>query len=149
MSHFSSPIGFLQMCFVVAIWQILHWSFPVFVVRCAFRCKILHLPCGHGLLLCFCSNSKPTWPQRWACFCLFKWSTAWVWFFLECLNKIVSYTQSKNFYAGKPVAVTSNRGAGKVLHRPGTNPQLEQQYYQWKQSHPNSGEDVKKIVFTV
>lgn len=63
-------------------------------------------------------------------------------FLLECLNKIVSYTQSNNFYAGKPVAVTSNRGAGKVSHRPGTNPQLEQQYYQWKQSHPNSGEDV-------
>ncbi|NWH78314.1 REV1 protein, partial [Piaya cayana] len=33
---------------------------------------------------------------------------------------------------GKPVAVTSNRGAGKALLRPGANPQLEQQYYQNK-----------------
>ncbi|KAM6439577.1 DNA repair protein REV1 [Rhynochetos jubatus] len=33
---------------------------------------------------------------------------------------------------GKPVAVTSNRGAGKVPLRPGANPQLEQQYYQNK-----------------
>ncbi|NXY44479.1 REV1 protein, partial [Ceuthmochares aereus] len=31
---------------------------------------------------------------------------------------------------GKPVAVTSNRGAGKAPLRPGANPQLEQQYYQ-------------------
>lgn len=72
--------------------------------------------------------------------------------FLECLKKIASYTQSNTtdgFYAGKPVAVTSNRGAGKVLHRPGANPQLEQQYYQWKQSHPMSGEDVITIGFTV
>ncbi|XP_039570091.1 DNA repair protein REV1 isoform X6 [Passer montanus] len=33
---------------------------------------------------------------------------------------------------GKPVAVTSNRGTGKALLRPGANPQLEQQYYQKK-----------------
>ncbi|XP_010021777.1 PREDICTED: DNA repair protein REV1 isoform X1 [Nestor notabilis] len=33
---------------------------------------------------------------------------------------------------GKPVAVTSNRGAGKAALRPGANPQLEQQYYQNK-----------------
>ncbi|NXL63084.1 REV1 protein, partial [Chordeiles acutipennis] len=33
---------------------------------------------------------------------------------------------------GKPVAVTSNRGAGKAPLRPGANPQLEQQYYQKK-----------------
>uniref|UniRef100_A0A663LVX8 DNA repair protein REV1 n=1 Tax=Athene cunicularia TaxID=194338 RepID=A0A663LVX8_ATHCN len=33
---------------------------------------------------------------------------------------------------GKPVAVTSNRGAGKAPLRPGANPQLEQQYYQNK-----------------
>nr|XP_009508556.1 PREDICTED: DNA repair protein REV1 isoform X2 [Phalacrocorax carbo] len=33
---------------------------------------------------------------------------------------------------GKPVAVTSNRGAGKAPLRPGANPQLEQQYYQHK-----------------
>lgn len=52
-------------------------------------------------------------------------------------------------HAGKPVAVTSNRGAGKALHRPGANPQLERQYYQWKQSHPKSGEEFITIVFTV
>lgn len=45
--------------------------------------------------------------------------------------------------------MTSNRGAGKALQRPGANPQLEQQYYQWKQSHPKSGKDVISIVFTV
>nr|XP_028583712.1 DNA repair protein REV1 isoform X1 [Podarcis muralis] len=33
---------------------------------------------------------------------------------------------------GKPVAVTSNRGSGKSLLRPGANPQLEWQYYQNK-----------------
>ncbi|XP_062457580.1 DNA repair protein REV1 isoform X2 [Rhea pennata] len=33
---------------------------------------------------------------------------------------------------GKPVAVTSNRGAGKAPLRPGANPQLEWQYYQNK-----------------
>ncbi|XP_028249205.1 DNA repair protein REV1 [Parambassis ranga] len=37
---------------------------------------------------------------------------------------------------GKPVAVTSNRGQGRVPVRPGANPQLEQQYYQRKYSHP-------------
>ncbi|XP_069492793.1 DNA repair protein REV1 isoform X2 [Ambystoma mexicanum] len=31
---------------------------------------------------------------------------------------------------GKPVAVTSNRGASKIMQRPGANPQLEWQYYQ-------------------
>ncbi|KAG7220961.1 hypothetical protein INR49_010210 [Caranx melampygus] len=40
---------------------------------------------------------------------------------------------------GKPVAVTSNRGQGRVPLRPGANPQLEQQYYQRKQSHPSPG----------
>ncbi|XP_041663270.1 DNA repair protein REV1 [Cheilinus undulatus] len=39
---------------------------------------------------------------------------------------------------GKPVAVTSNRGQGRVPQRPGANPQLELQYYQWKQTHPQS-----------
>ncbi|XP_016110482.1 DNA repair protein REV1-like [Sinocyclocheilus grahami] len=34
---------------------------------------------------------------------------------------------------GKPVAVTSNRGPGRVAQRPGSNPQLEFQYYQRKQ----------------
>ncbi|XP_074847719.1 DNA repair protein REV1 isoform X2 [Carettochelys insculpta] len=33
---------------------------------------------------------------------------------------------------GKPVAVTSNRGAGRVPLRPGANPQLEWHYYQNK-----------------
>ncbi|XP_029460647.1 LOW QUALITY PROTEIN: DNA repair protein REV1 [Rhinatrema bivittatum] len=33
---------------------------------------------------------------------------------------------------GKPVAVTSNRGAGKTSLRPGADPHLEQQYYQNK-----------------
>ncbi|XP_077199617.1 DNA repair protein REV1 isoform X1 [Paroedura picta] len=33
---------------------------------------------------------------------------------------------------GKPVAVTSNRGSGKALLRPGANPLLEWQYYQNK-----------------
>ncbi|XP_061315661.1 DNA repair protein REV1 isoform X3 [Pezoporus flaviventris] len=33
---------------------------------------------------------------------------------------------------GKPVAVTSNKGAGKAALRPGANPHLEQQYYQNK-----------------
>ncbi|XP_062982340.1 DNA repair protein REV1 isoform X2 [Elgaria multicarinata webbii] len=33
---------------------------------------------------------------------------------------------------GKPVAVTSNRGSGKSLLRPGANPDLEWQYYQSK-----------------
>ncbi|XP_070799461.1 DNA repair protein REV1 isoform X2 [Pituophis catenifer annectens] len=33
---------------------------------------------------------------------------------------------------GKPVAVTSNRGSGQALLRPGANPQLERQYYQNK-----------------
>lgn len=51
--------------------------------------------------------------------------------------------------AGKPVAVTSNRGAGKVLHRPGANPQLERQYYQWKQSHPETGEEFYNTVDTL
>uniref|UniRef100_A0A7N8WMY3 DNA repair protein REV1 n=1 Tax=Mastacembelus armatus TaxID=205130 RepID=A0A7N8WMY3_9TELE len=41
---------------------------------------------------------------------------------------------------GKPVAVTSNRGQGRVPLRPGANPQAEQQYYQRKQTHPQPGE---------
>ncbi|KAM6978885.1 LOW QUALITY PROTEIN: DNA repair protein REV1 [Tautogolabrus adspersus] len=39
---------------------------------------------------------------------------------------------------GKPVAVTSNRGQSRVPQRPGANPQLELQYYQRKQTHPQS-----------
>ncbi|XP_068186095.1 DNA repair protein REV1 [Antennarius striatus] len=37
---------------------------------------------------------------------------------------------------GKPVAVTSSRGEGRVPRRVGTNLQLEQLYYQRKQGHP-------------
>ncbi|XP_073329778.1 DNA repair protein REV1 isoform X2 [Pagrus major] len=37
---------------------------------------------------------------------------------------------------GKPVAVTSNRGEGRVPRRAGANPQLEQQYYQRKYAQP-------------
>ncbi|KAM6934021.1 DNA repair protein REV1 [Xenentodon cancila] len=37
---------------------------------------------------------------------------------------------------GKPVAVTSNRGPGRVPMRPGANPQVELQYYQRKRTHP-------------
>ncbi|XP_024142544.1 DNA repair protein REV1 isoform X1 [Oryzias melastigma] len=37
---------------------------------------------------------------------------------------------------GKPVAVTSNRGHGRVPARAGANPQVEQQYYQRRHSHP-------------
>uniref|UniRef100_A0A1A8JYG9 DNA repair protein REV1 n=1 Tax=Nothobranchius kuhntae TaxID=321403 RepID=A0A1A8JYG9_NOTKU len=43
---------------------------------------------------------------------------------------------------GKPVAVTSNRGQGKVPLRPGANPQAEQQYYQRKHTHPQPDEDL-------
>ncbi|XP_038576785.1 DNA repair protein REV1 isoform X2 [Micropterus salmoides] len=39
---------------------------------------------------------------------------------------------------GKPVAVTSNRGQNRVPLRPGANPQIEQQYYQRKQTHPQT-----------
>lgn len=45
-----------------------------------------------------------------------------------------------DFLAGKPVAVTSNRGHGQVPVRPGANPQLEQQYYQRKHTQAQSGE---------
>uniref|UniRef100_A0A672QFI3 DNA repair protein REV1 n=1 Tax=Sinocyclocheilus grahami TaxID=75366 RepID=A0A672QFI3_SINGR len=47
---------------------------------------------------------------------------------------------------GKPVAVTSNRGPGRVAQRPGANPQLEFQYYQRKQNQyrkvPSNGVDL-------
>lgn len=39
---------------------------------------------------------------------------------------------------GKPVAVTSNRGQGRVPVRPGANPQVELQYYQRKYTHPQT-----------
>lgn len=45
------------------------------------------------------------------------------------------------FSTGKPVAVTSNRGAGKAPLRPGANPQLEWQYYQNKLLNGKAGTD--------
>lgn len=45
------------------------------------------------------------------------------------------------FSTGKPVAVTSNRGAGKAPLRPGANPQLERQYYQNKLLNGKAGTD--------
>uniref|UniRef100_A0A4W5NCC2 DNA repair protein REV1 n=1 Tax=Hucho hucho TaxID=62062 RepID=A0A4W5NCC2_9TELE len=41
---------------------------------------------------------------------------------------------------GKPVAVTSNRGSGRVAQRPGVDRQLELQYYQRKSSHAGVSE---------
>ncbi|XP_054643091.1 DNA repair protein REV1 isoform X2 [Dunckerocampus dactyliophorus] len=43
----------------------------------------------------------------------------------------------------KPVAVTSNRGHARVPLRPGVNPQLEQQYYQMKQSVAQPGKELE------
>lgn len=48
---------------------------------------------------------------------------------------------------GKPVAVTSNRGQGRVPLRPGTNPQQEKKYYEFKQnshSHKEEEEDLHR-----
>lgn len=47
--------------------------------------------------------------------------------------------------AGKPVAVTSNRGLGKVPVRPGANHQVELQYYQRKHTHPQPGEITSRL----
>uniref|UniRef100_A0A671PKR6 DNA repair protein REV1 n=1 Tax=Sinocyclocheilus anshuiensis TaxID=1608454 RepID=A0A671PKR6_9TELE len=44
---------------------------------------------------------------------------------------------------GKPVAVTSNRGPGRVAQRPGANPQLEFQYYQRKQNQYRKDGDLE------
>lgn len=41
---------------------------------------------------------------------------------------------------GKSVAVTSNRGSGRVAQRPGVDRQLELQYYQRKYSHAGVSE---------
>lgn len=51
------------------------------------------------------------------------------------------------FSTGKPVAVTSNRGTGKALLRPGANPQLEQQYYQKKLLNGKAGTDKSVCVY--
>lgn len=53
--------------------------------------------------------------------------------------------RANDFLAGKPVAVTSNRGVGRVPRRTGANPELEQQYYQRKRS-PQSGEGFTPIT---
>ncbi|XP_055086532.1 DNA repair protein REV1 [Periophthalmus magnuspinnatus] len=48
---------------------------------------------------------------------------------------------------GKPVAVTSNRGLGRVPLRPGANPQLEKNYYEGKLNHAqhrNEDEDLHR-----
>lgn len=41
------------------------------------------------------------------------------------------------------MAVTSNRGSGKALLRPGANPQLEQQYYQNKLVNGKAGTELQ------
>lgn len=51
------------------------------------------------------------------------------------------------FSTGKPVAVTSNRGTGKALLRPGANPQLEQQYYQKKLLNGKAGTDKSVCMY--
>lgn len=51
--------------------------------------------------------------------------------------------------AGKPVAVTSNRGEGRVPRRAGANPQLEQQYYQRKYAKPQPGEILIPSLFVM
>ncbi len=45
------------------------------------------------------------------------------------------------------MAVTSNRGEGRVPRRAGANPQLEQQYYEKKYTHPQPGETVMTNLF--
>ncbi|KAG7463430.1 hypothetical protein MATL_G00176470 [Megalops atlanticus] len=40
---------------------------------------------------------------------------------------------------GKPVAVTSNRGPGQVAQRPGSNPQMELEFYQRRQAQGRGG----------
>uniref|UniRef100_A0A8C3TE07 DNA repair protein REV1 n=1 Tax=Chelydra serpentina TaxID=8475 RepID=A0A8C3TE07_CHESE len=47
---------------------------------------------------------------------------------------------------GKPVAVTSNRGAGRAPLRPGANPQLEWQYYQNKILNGKAGTKMSLIL---
>ena len=69
---------------------------------------------------------------------------------LNCLlHQVAAPGRANGCVAGKPVAVTSNRGVGRVPRRAGTHPQLEQQYYQKKQSHPQPGEDLIPIVFVM
>lgn len=46
---------------------------------------------------------------------------------------------------GKPVAVTSNRGQGRVPLRPGTNPQLEKKYYENKHNNIQQGEEEEDL----
>lgn len=49
---------------------------------------------------------------------------------------------------GKPVAVTSNRGPGRVAQRPGADPQLEFQYYQNKQKQYRKEKTVSDFEMT-
>lgn len=49
---------------------------------------------------------------------------------------------------GKPVAVTSNRGQGRVPLRPGTNPQLEKKYYENKLTNPQHREEKEDLHST-
>lgn len=65
------------------------------------------------------------------------------------LDPVCAPGRANDSLAGKPVAVTSNRGVGRVPRRAGANPQLEQQYYQKKQSHLQSGEGVTPFVFVM
>lgn len=84
--------------------------------------------------------------------CLFKWCAVSeiCSFVRNCLiHPVGAPGRTNGFLAGKPVAVTSNRGVGRVPRRAGANPQLEQQYYQNKQSHLQSGECVTPIVFVM
>lgn len=46
---------------------------------------------------------------------------------------------------GKPVAVTSNRGQGRVPLRPGTNPQLEKKYYENRQNNFQQREEEEDL----
>ncbi|XP_061580132.1 DNA repair protein REV1 [Cololabis saira] len=49
---------------------------------------------------------------------------------------------------GEPVAVTSNRGPGRVPPRPGADPQLELQYYQRKRAPPRPEGEVDPLQAT-
>lgn len=64
------------------------------------------------------------------------------------LLQMLTYKYIHFFSTGKPVAVTSNRGAGKAPLRPGANPQIEQQYYQNKLLNGKAGTD-KSVCLSV
>uniref|UniRef100_A0AAY4DVS1 DNA repair protein REV1 n=1 Tax=Denticeps clupeoides TaxID=299321 RepID=A0AAY4DVS1_9TELE len=54
--------------------------------------------------------------------------------------------REKAHLKGKPVAVTSNRGPGRVAQRPGANPQMEFEYYQQKRNQYRTGDSYIKLV---